>query len=268
MMSSTNPIFTCESHMPDNLFDVSEKVVIVTGASRGIGRAVAEGFLANGARVVLSARSESLLEQAAGYDADRAIAVRADMADAESGQQITRAAVEAFGRIDVLVNNAAITLPGAPPYDDATWQTTLDVNLSGAFRMARAAADAMVETGGGSIVHVASIAGIVAMPGNPSYSAAKAGQAPVQGYGQRLRRAEHPHQHDLPGLLSYRHDPGQLRRSPASGREILAHDDGPLGPARGTAGALPVPGQRGLELRHRHRPDRRRRLDRQGNVTG
>ena len=175
MMASSNPVSTCESHMPDNLFDVSEKVVIVTGASRGIGRAVAEGFLAHGARVVLSARSESLIAQVGGYDADRAIAVRADMSDADSGQQITRATLETFGRIDVLVNNAAITLPGAPPYDDATWQTTLDVNLSGAFRMARAAADAMVETGGGSIVHVASIAGIVAMPGNPSYSAAKAG---------------------------------------------------------------------------------------------
>ena len=101
--------------MPDNLFDVSEKVVIVTGASRGIGRAVAEGFLAHGARVVLSARSASLLEQVGGYDADRAIAVRADMSDADSGQQITRATLETFGRIDVLINNAAITLPGPRP---------------------------------------------------------------------------------------------------------------------------------------------------------
>ena len=161
--------------MPASLFDVSEKVVVVTGASRGIGRAVAEGFLDQGARVVLCARSESLTQQVAGYDTDHAQAVRADMAEAESGRQIVDATLGAFGRIDVLINNAAITLPGAPPYDDTTWQTTLDVNLSGAFRMARAAALAMVETGGGSIIHIASIAGIVAMPGNPSYSAAKAG---------------------------------------------------------------------------------------------
>ena len=161
--------------MSANLFDVSEKVILVTGASRGIGRAVAEGLLEHGARVVLSARSESLLEQVASYDTDRVCGLRADMADPDSGRKIVDAALETFGRVDVLVNNAAITLPGAPPYDDATWDTTLEVNLSGAFRMARAAATAMLETGGGSIIHIASIAGIVAMPGNPSYSAAKAG---------------------------------------------------------------------------------------------
>jgi NAD(P)-dependent dehydrogenase (short-subunit alcohol dehydrogenase family) len=161
--------------MAANLFDVSEKVVIVTGASRGIGRAVAEGFLDHGARVVLSARSESLTDQVAAYDAESALAVRADMADPDAGQTVVEKTLEKFGRVDVLINNAAITLPGAPPYDDATWNTTLDVNLSGAFRMARAAATAIAETGGGSIIHIASIAGIVAMPGNPSYSAAKAG---------------------------------------------------------------------------------------------
>ena len=128
--------------MAANLFDVSEKVVIVTGASRGIGRAVAEGFLDHGARVVLSARSESLTDQVAAHDADRVLGVRADMADPDAGQTIVEKTLEAFGRVDVLINNAAITLPGAPPYDDDTWNTTLDVNLSGAFRMARAAATA------------------------------------------------------------------------------------------------------------------------------
>ena len=161
--------------MPTNLFDVTGKVVIVTGASRGIGRAVAEGLIDHGARVMLSARSESLLDQVACYDTDRARGGRADLADPDAGQAVVDATLAAFDRVDVLINNAAITLPGAPPYDDATWQTTLDVNLSGAFRMARAAAEAMVAGGGGSIIHVASIAGIVAMPGNPSYSAAKAG---------------------------------------------------------------------------------------------
>ena len=97
--------------MPADLFDVSEKVVIITGASRGIGRAVAEGFLDHGARVVLSARSESLTEQVAAYDADRVLEVRADMADPDAGQRIVEKTVEAFGRVDVLVNNAAITLP-------------------------------------------------------------------------------------------------------------------------------------------------------------
>lgn len=161
--------------MNSNLFDVSEKVVVVTGASRGIGRAVAEGFLGQGARVILTARSESLLEQVSDYGTDRARAFRADMADPDAGHRICGCARDAFGRIDVLVNNAAVTLPGAPPYDDSTWQTTLDVNLTGAFRVARETANAMVDTGGGSIIQIASIAGTLGMPDNPSYQAAKAG---------------------------------------------------------------------------------------------
>ena len=161
--------------MTHNLFDVSDKIAIVTGATRGIGQVLAEGLLDHGASVVLTGRSESLVQQVTDYEPGRALAIQADMADPESGDRIVEETLESFGRIDILINNAAITLPGAPPYEDATWNTTLDVNLTGAFRMARAAAEAMAETGGGSIVHIASIAGIVAMPGNPAYSAAKAG---------------------------------------------------------------------------------------------
>lgn len=161
--------------MNSNPFDVSQKVVVVTGASRGIGRAVAEGFLDQGARVILSARSESLLEQVSGYHSDRARAFRADLAETDVGQRLCGCAIDAFGRIDVLVNNAAVTLPGAPPYDDSTWQTTLDVNLTGAFRVARETANTMVGGGGGSIIQIASIAGTLGMPDNPSYQVAKAG---------------------------------------------------------------------------------------------
>ncbi len=161
--------------MNSNPFDVSQKVVVVTGASRGIGRAVAEGFLDQGARVILSARSESLLEQVREYRSDRARAFRADLAETDTGQRLCGCAIDAFGRIDVLVNNAAVTLPGAPPYADSTWQTTLDVNLTGAFRVARETANAMVDGGGGSIIQIASIAGTLGMPDNPSYQAAKAG---------------------------------------------------------------------------------------------
>lgn len=161
--------------MTRSLFDVSDKTVVVTGASRGIGRAVAEGFLEQGAAVVLTARSESLESQVDSYESNRALAVPGDIGDPTTAARICEAAVTRFTKIDVLVNNAALTLPGAPPYDDVTWQTTLDVNLSGAFRMAREAATVMREHDGGSIINIASIAGKLGMPDNPSYQAAKAG---------------------------------------------------------------------------------------------
>lgn len=161
--------------MTHSLFDVSDKTVVVTGASRGIGRAVAEGFLEHGASVVLTARSASLESQVAAYGSDRVLAVPGDIGDPETAARICDETVTRFSTIDVLINNAALTLPGAPPYDDATWQTTLDVNLSGAFRMAREAAAVMREHGGGSIINIASIAGKLGMPDNPSYQVAKAG---------------------------------------------------------------------------------------------
>jgi len=161
--------------MSGELFDVSELVVIVTGASRGIGRAVAEGFAEHGARTVLVARSESLDEQVASYSNERVIGVRGDLGDPETPGRICRAACDRFGQIDVLVNNAAITLPGAAPYEDATWQAMIDVNLTGSFRMAREAAGSMRETGGGSIINVGSIAAVLGMPDNPAYQAAKGG---------------------------------------------------------------------------------------------
>ena len=141
------------------------KVALVTGGRTGIGNACAQRLAREGLRVITAQRES----------ADDFETIPADLTDTDTPARIIDGVIERAGRLDVLVNNAAITLPGAPPYDDATWNTTLDVNLSGAFRMARAAATAMAETGGGSIIHIASIAGIVAMPGNPSYSAAKAG---------------------------------------------------------------------------------------------
>ena len=100
--------------------DLNAKKILITGATRGIGQVLAEGLLDHGASVVLTGRSESLVQQVTDYEPDRALAIQADMADPESGDRIVEETLESFGRIDILINNAAITLPGAPPYEDAT----------------------------------------------------------------------------------------------------------------------------------------------------
>jgi NAD(P)-dependent dehydrogenase (short-subunit alcohol dehydrogenase family) len=161
--------------MTQNLFSVADRVVIVTGASRGIGRAIAEGFLEAGARVVLVGRSESVEEQARGYGPAEAVGIRADVSAREDRQRICEQAVEQLGRIDVLVNNAGITRTGEGDYSEEDWDETLDVNLKAAFFLAQSVAGVMRERQGGSIINIGSISAHVAMPDNPAYQAAKGG---------------------------------------------------------------------------------------------
>jgi len=102
--------------MAPGRFSVEQRVVIVTGASRGIGRAVAEALLEAGSRVVLVARSESLIEQVGSYGSSQALAIQADVSSADQRQQICQQTVAECGRIDVLINNAAITRTGDGEY--------------------------------------------------------------------------------------------------------------------------------------------------------
>ncbi len=157
-----------------------DRVAIVTGAARGIGRAIAERLYAAGARLVIAdidlgaARATATAIDAAGT---RVIAVRTDVTDGASVDALAAAAITAFGRIDILVNNAGITGRSVPLWelDFATWAAVLDVNLSGVFRCCRAVIEHMRANGSGAIVNIASIAG---KEGNPTlipYSVSKAG---------------------------------------------------------------------------------------------
>jgi NAD(P)-dependent dehydrogenase (short-subunit alcohol dehydrogenase family) len=159
--------------MPADRFSVTDRVVIVTGATRGIGRAVADGFLAAGARVALVGRSESILEQL-GED-ERGIAIRADVSSAEDRQRICQQTVQQLGSIDVLVNNAGITRSGEGEYLEEDWDATLDVNLKAPFFLSQLVAQGMRDQEGGSIVNIGSIGARVGMPDNPAYQAAKGG---------------------------------------------------------------------------------------------
>lgn len=144
--------------------------IIVTGAAAGIGAAIADKFLAQGAHVVAVDRADMA-------DAhDNRLNLTADLADPEAPARIVAAALDRFGRIDVLVNNAGIGGARAVhDSDDAGWARILDVNLSSAFRMSRAVLPDMLARGTGNIVHVASMFGLVGWRNNAAYAASKAG---------------------------------------------------------------------------------------------
>lgn len=155
---------------------MADRRVLVTGASGGLGAHFAQLFAAHGAEVILAARRTSALDGVVGGirgGGGRARAVAMDVRDARS----VDAAVAAAGPLDVIVNNAGVALTKpALETDDEAWQQVLDTNLSGAFRVARAAARAMTAAGqGGAIVNIASILAFRAAKQVPAYIAAKAG---------------------------------------------------------------------------------------------
>jgi 3-oxoacyl-[acyl-carrier protein] reductase len=156
------------------------RVVVITGAAKGIGRGVAERFAREGAHVAIAGRSlEPLvaLAEAIAAAGGSALAVQADVAKADAVQHLIDSTAARWGRIDVLVNNAGVYLT-APVTDmaEADWDLTIDVDLKGVFLCSRAAARAMVTQRGGRIVNITSIAQLRGgTPGHAHYGAAKAG---------------------------------------------------------------------------------------------
>lgn len=153
-------------------------VVAVTGAAGGIGRAIVEGFLTAGAVVAAIDRDESACREAIGSDAEtagRAVAIGCDVSDEQSVERAAERAA-ALGRPSILVNNAAV-LEGGPllDVDLAVWQRVLSVNLTGYLLCARAFGRRMRESGSGTMVHVASIGGVLPQHGSGAYSVSKAG---------------------------------------------------------------------------------------------
>jgi NAD(P)-dependent dehydrogenase (short-subunit alcohol dehydrogenase family) len=153
------------------------KRVLVTGAGRGIGRAVAEGFGAQGAQVICCARTETEIQAVAnGIGDGRGLAVPCDVGSDASVEACIAKAREAFGGIDILVNSAGIS-PSCATSKMSTedWDRVLNVNLTGAFRVTRAVMPEMVERGWGRIIHMASVAGKSGMKYVSAYCASKHG---------------------------------------------------------------------------------------------
>jgi NAD(P)-dependent dehydrogenase (short-subunit alcohol dehydrogenase family) len=166
--------------MTDSLFDVSDRVVLITGGSRGLGAAMSIGLAERGARVVIASRKlDSCEELAAQIESKggQVFPLQCHVGEWESLASVVDAAVSRWGRLDGLINNAGMS-PLAPSLLDTSetlFDKVIGVNLKGPTRLTALAATAMAATGGGSIVNISSLASVKQTPVAPIYGAAKAG---------------------------------------------------------------------------------------------
>lgn len=160
--------------------DLTGKVALVTGASRGIGQAIAETYAANGAQVVLTSRKQDGLDAVAAGIREaggEALPVAAHTGSQEAVDALVARAVDVYGGLDIVVNNAA-TNPHFGPLltsEESHWDKTFDVNVKGYFRVVKACAASLRGRGGGKVINVASVAGKTPQPGLGLYGITKAG---------------------------------------------------------------------------------------------
>ena len=158
------------------MFDLRGKCALVTGASGGIGGAIARALHAEGATVGLSGTRVDALHALAAELGERAQALPADLSDPAAADSLVKAAEAALGGVDILVNNAGLARDNlAVRMKDEDWQKVLDVNLTAAFRLSRACLRPMMKKRWGRIVSITSIVGATGNPGQANYAASKAG---------------------------------------------------------------------------------------------
>jgi NAD(P)-dependent dehydrogenase (short-subunit alcohol dehydrogenase family) len=154
------------------------KVALITGAGTGIGASIAERFVADGARICITGRRQEVLDAVArSLPQGAVITCAGDVARFEDAQRMVETALGHAGKIDVLVNNAAIDPGGTTVVDVdlALWHKVLETNLTGPLHMMKATIPHMTKAGGGSIINIASLGGLRCLPGMPAYCASKAG---------------------------------------------------------------------------------------------
>lgn len=154
------------------------KVAVVTGGNAGIGEAIAKAFAREGASVVITGRRQGELDRVVNdmvKEQGQAFAVAGSVTNEGHAQEAVRRTVQQFGRLDILVNNAGVGDFGKRLHeiDDATWAQVIDVNLTGVFRMTRAALPQMLKQGKGVIINISSIASLLGLPSLPAYAASK-----------------------------------------------------------------------------------------------
>jgi 3-oxoacyl-[acyl-carrier protein] reductase len=157
------------------MFDLSGQTALVTGASGAIGGAIARALHGRGAQVMVAGTRRDALSMLAGELGERAHIGLADLVDPGAADRLVKDAETAMGRVDILVNNAGVTHDAlAVRMDDESWQAVLEVNLTAAFRLTRAALRGMIRRRHGRVIGVTSVVAITGNPGQANYAAAKA----------------------------------------------------------------------------------------------
>jgi 3-oxoacyl-[acyl-carrier protein] reductase len=158
------------------MFDLSGKTALITGATGGIGAAIAKVLHAHGATIAVSGTRANVLEDLKASLGDRVHVLTCNLSDPADVEKLIPAAEAAMGGVDILVNNAGITRDGlAMRMKDEDWQAVIDVNLTAGFRLARAAMRGMMKKRWGRIVNITSVVGVTGNAGQANYVASKAG---------------------------------------------------------------------------------------------
>ena len=168
---------------------LEDRVVLVTGASRGIGRAIAGRMAAEGAKVVGTATSEAGAEKISQWFSDEkldGIGMQLDVTEPEQIDNVIKAITERYGAVNIMVNNAGVTRDNLfLRMKDDEWSSIIETNLSSVYRMCKACIKPMVKARSGRIINISSVVGLTGNPGQVNYSAAKAGMI---GLGKSLAR--------------------------------------------------------------------------------